>query len=740
MLKSKKKALALAVLCAVSSMGFMSYACAEEPAEHDSTAQSVNTQADGSGEAVQTHQLAGITVEGDKDVLPGGYIAVKDRVGILGEIAAIDVPFTQKQYTEKTITDFYDPNQPLNGVLANNPSIRIGSPSPMYTDFSMRGVNMNAAHYYINGIPNMFNQTRSIPAYTLESVDIVSGPNTVLNGATFSNNGTNGTDAPAGLLNGKTKRATDEPITRYTQRFSGRSTWTEQIDVGRRFGEDGEWGIRVNAQHEEGGLSIEGADVKDKSIYINLDHKDEHSETNLFGGYFDWEVNGGQRWLNASKVDKSHLPSAPDGKTDLSFDRQTKQNHGYLFTLNHTQKFSDKWSAFFNGGYAKYNEHKWDPNSGSLTLENDGKLSGKFRDYVSESTSTYWQVGVSNEAKLNDYAKNNLSVAVDWYNYKSRSLNSGSKNGQATIVGDIWNGVTVVGDPIYAGSIKSAAYSKESAYAVTVADRVEFGKASIYGALQYKDTEVESSTGHSYSKDSLNPTFAIAYKPVDNLSMYVSHAESYTKPVEVGTSYINSGEIFEPIKNKQDEIGIKYENAGLLHSLAFFDLNQASYISEDAGNGDLYYSQEGENRYKGIEYSIVGKLAPKWNAMGGLMYLNAKRENLASGSEHLEGRYATGAPKWNAVLATEYEADENNSAIVRLNYVGESHVNDNGVKTPDYLTVDLGYKHKTELNGTPVTLSAMCYNAFGKDYWISRGTSVALGAPRTFMLSAQFDI
>lgn len=39
MLKSKKKALALAVLCAVSSMGFMSYASAEETAEPDSTAQ-----------------------------------------------------------------------------------------------------------------------------------------------------------------------------------------------------------------------------------------------------------------------------------------------------------------------------------------------------------------------------------------------------------------------------------------------------------------------------------------------------------------------------------------------------------------------------------------------------------------------------------------------------------------------------------------------------------------------------
>ena len=239
-----------AVFCAVASVGFVLPASAEE---------------------TMTHDLDEVIVEEDRDALPGGFVANNDRVGILGNIKAIDVPFTQKKYTEKTIMTFYDPNQPLNGVLANSPSIRVGSPSPMYTDFSMRGVNMNASHYYINGIPNMFNQTRSIPTYVLSSVDIVSGPNTVLNGATFSNNGTNGTDAPAGLLNGTTKRATTDPVTRYTQRFSGRSTWTEDLDIGRRFGKNNEWGIRVNAHNEDGGLSMEGADVRDKSIYINLD-------------------------------------------------------------------------------------------------------------------------------------------------------------------------------------------------------------------------------------------------------------------------------------------------------------------------------------------------------------------------------------------------------------------------------------------------------------------------------------
>lgn len=122
------------------------------------------------------------------------------------------------------------------------------------------------------------------------------------------------------------------------------------------------------------------------------------------------------------------------------------------------------------------------------------------------------------------------------------------------------------------------------------------------------------------------------------------------------------------------------------------------------------------------------------------MYLDGKRENLASGKENLEGKFTTGTPKWNAVLAAEYEADENNSMVTRLNYMGSSYVNDNGVKSPSYTTLDLGYKYKTNINNTPVTINAMCYNVFDKNYWISRGTSLALGVPRTFMLSAEFDI
>lgn len=34
----------------------------------------------------------------------------------------------------------------------------------------------------------------------------------------------------------------------------------------------------------------------------------------------------------------------------------------------------------------------------------------------------------------------------------------------------------------------------------------------------------------------------------------------------------------------------------------------------------------------------------------------------------------------------------------------------------------------------------MCYNLTGKDYWIAYGSGLHLSSPRTFMLSAQFDL
>ncbi len=713
----KKNALTMAVLAAVASIGFVMNASAEE---------------------IMSHQMETVVVEGSRAALPGGFIAAENRVGVLGNVAAVDVPFSQQTYTEKTIEKFTDPAQGMNGILANNPSIRIGSPSPQYTDINMRGLNMSAGNYYINGVPNMFGQSRSIPAYVLESVEVVAGPNQVLNGSMFSNNGFTADQGPAGLVLGKTKKATDADINRYTQTFTGRSENIENLDLGRRFGKSKEWGVRVNLRNDYGGMAVKGAKINDKSIYVNLDHRSKKSTTNLFGGYYDFRLDGGQRWINASNVNKGKLAAAPDGSTNLSFKEQFKANHGYLFVLNHDQKFSDKWGAFVNAGYQHYNEDKFDPNAGSWYLYDDGSLTppatgsnNRFRNYQCNSQGYYGQVGIRNTAETANL-KNNLTLSFDYFNYRNTFQRVTGKQ-KLLDSSTIWSNGLVMDAPVYAETSLVGLYpTKDSAWSATLADRVEVGKWNAFVALNYRDSKYATKVDNEVSKASLNPSYSVAYKPTKNSSIYASHSESYTKPYIV-SGHANDGEVFKPLKLKQNEVGVKCQTGAMLHGLAVFELQQALNLTD---NND-YVNQDGKNKYRGIEYTFTGKASDKWNLMGGLLYLNGKRDKTQDGTK--DGWYACGAPKWNGVLAAEYEATKDTSLIGRVNFTGKSHVNDNGTMAPGFTTMDLGVQHNLKFNGFNVKLNAMCYNVLGKDYWISRGNSVALGNPRTFMVSAQMN-
>lgn len=231
-LNRKKKFLTMLILCAMSNAGFAFPASAEE---------------------TTTHDLEGVVVEADRDALPGGLVRTKAKLGILGEKGVLDIPYSEMSLTQKTLALFDDPSQPLANVLLNNPSIRSSTSSPMYTDFSMRGVNMNGNHIMLNGIPSLFYQFTTPPSHIIDRIDITSGPNAGVNGVNMSNNGTDSGATPApGTINVVTKKATDMPINRYTQTFSGRGNVGAYIDIGCRFGENGKWGLRVNAEYMEG--------------------------------------------------------------------------------------------------------------------------------------------------------------------------------------------------------------------------------------------------------------------------------------------------------------------------------------------------------------------------------------------------------------------------------------------------------------------------------------------------------
>lgn len=726
MLKNKK-ALVMSVLCAIASVGFVMSASAEN---------------------VVHGNLDEIVVEGSKDVLPGSNVRTTAKLGVLGDKSVMDIPYSEMSMTAKAVETYGDPSQPLANVLMNNPSIRTSTTSPMYTDFSMRGINMNGNHMMLNGVPSLFYQFTTPPSHVIDRIDITSGPNAGVNGVSMSNNGTNSGATPApGTINIVTKRALNTPVNRYTQTFSGRGNAGEFIDVGRRFGENNEWGIRVNAEYMEGGLALPGAEKNEKNIFINMDHRGDNNITNLFAGYFDLRVNGGQRWFSLpNSYSSTVLPDAPDSKNNYDFNGTTKYVHGYLATLNHEHKLDDTWSYFANMGYSRRSGNK-DNQGASIKFDEHGNFVGnQFNQQNEEGKNAYVQFGLKGNLETGA-VKHDLALSVDrsWARYWNKSK-SYKPNGQE-ILGNLYDGIIFPDNYVLQSFGDGTPQWEETNIGLTIADTISYGKASMLLAASRKHENFESFTGKSFKNDNILPTYGLTYKPVENMAFYYGHTESFSRGLVVsGNNYTNNGETMGPVKSKQNEIGVKYQNAGMMTTLSYFDIDEANRydINSNDPNHPLTKVDDGKNRYKGVELTVNGKLADKWTVTGGLLYLDAEREKTKNGTK--DGWFVNGASEWSGVLGLEYKPDDSLGIVGRAVWNDKAYIDSRSssgkTEIPSYVTFDLGVNYKTKINTVPVKLSAMCYNVADKDYWMGRGSSTTIGLsmPRTFMLSAQFDI
>ncbi len=132
--------------------------------------------------------------------------------------------------------------------------------------------------------------------------------------------------------------------------------------------------------------------------------------------------------------------------------------------------------------------------------------------------------------------------------------------------------------------------------------------------------------------------------------------------------------------------------------------------------------QDGEQENKGFEWAFTGKLAKKWDLIGGAMYLKA---------EDYKGNKINGASKWSGTVGAIYHPTDELSFIGRMTYLGlQLLINNGALDVPSYAKYDLGASYKTKLNNTPVTFT-MCYNIAGKDYWSACSGSSGLCLGRT---------
>ena len=189
----------------------------------------------------------------------GGQVARQNSLGNIGDTDFMDVPFNVLSLSQKAIDINRSSGNTMLEVLTLDPTVTSDGDNT-YNDVLIRGYRLRSQHYYINGVPGMLSPS-SVPTNFVERVEVISGPNTLMNGVAsyFA--------SVSGAVNLVPKVAEDKPKISFRETFSGKSHFAHELDIGGRFGKDKAWGIRANIGMEDGTTRFRNEKYEEKNFY-----------------------------------------------------------------------------------------------------------------------------------------------------------------------------------------------------------------------------------------------------------------------------------------------------------------------------------------------------------------------------------------------------------------------------------------------------------------------------------------
>lgn len=252
---------------------FGTLAVAASPALAQPSNETVNAQGNQiqSSSADDVITLPMVTVQGQAEgvvqAYPGGQVTTGGRVGLLGDKDFMETPFNTISYTEKFMAD--QQASDIQEVIAKtDPTVFMSGVSGESNEsYSIRGFRSEVGDVTLNGLAGMAGYYRNLPEM-FERVDVLKGPSALLNGMPPKG-------SAGGAINLVSKRAGNEPLTRLTTSYMSDSHFGNHIDIGRRFGENQEFGIRFNGVYRDGETSVKKQDKRISLASLGLDWRGE---------------------------------------------------------------------------------------------------------------------------------------------------------------------------------------------------------------------------------------------------------------------------------------------------------------------------------------------------------------------------------------------------------------------------------------------------------------------------------
>ena len=138
------------------------------------------------------------------------------------------------------------------------------------------------------------------------------------------------------------------------------------------------------------------------------------------------------------------------------------------------------------------------------------------------------------------------------------------------------------------------------------------------------DDFTPTSSQNTQTNTAFSPSIGLAYQPWKPIALFANYTESFA-PQSSGSRSID-GKLFNPERGKSYEGGIKYQafEGRLRSTVALFNITKKNVLTSDPLNGFFFSVATGEQRSKGVEFDIAGKILPGWDIIANYAYIDAR--------------------------------------------------------------------------------------------------------------------
>ncbi|MFM2402760.1 MAG: hypothetical protein RL223_640 [Pseudomonadota bacterium] len=702
-------------------------AAAAVPASADSATSAASAASAAALRPEATARLQALKVKARReaaDDLPpaqaGGMAATGARLGLLGNQDVRDTPFAVTSYTAQLIED--QQARTVADVLQNDPSVRFTtSGGHTQENYRLRGFDVHNSDVAFNGQYGLAPLGSSTLEF-VERVEVLRGPSAMFTGMAPSG-------GIGGVVNLVPKRAGDTPLARVRLSHETGSQLGTALDLGRRFGEDQAFGVRVNAAYSDGGTPLQGQDRTRRLLSAALDYRKAGLTASLDLYDSQQSFAGGTPAMYGFAT--ANLPAVPDPSINVLKGAAGRfSNQGAVARAEYA--FNAGLSAFASVGARRYTHQGFISGTHAHSVQADGSAQVRGVAQRAYDDSETAELG----ARLNlqtGPVRHALVVQASRLGLEAGSL----VNVTAMQASNIYTPVTPTLPAMPTGDIPRTSQATLSSLALV--DTMSLLQDRLSVTLGLREQQVKQL---NYDERALTPALGVVVKPWgESISLYGNHVQGLSQGGTVSdVNATNHGHQFAPYKTTQQELGLKWQAGPMLHTASVFQIEVPTMMSTGPSSSPTY-TDGAETRMRGLEWSSSGALTPVLHVVGGASWLHSALTATQGGVN--QGKEAFGVPRWQGNLALQW-ATPVPGLQLQARGVATSSVYLNNANTwqlPGWGRLDLGASYDTRVAARKLVLRLNVDNVLDRHYWSGSfaETRATLAEGRVIRTSATMD-